>query len=429
MTLDEILSNYVNNEKAASSFYEYSLNGIRLLLEKFNNPQNSIRMVHVAGTNGKGSVCHMINDICRAHGLNTGLYTSPHLLRITERIMINNKEISQESLLSAIIRIHECALKNTITLTWFDVMTAAAFILFCEMNVDIAIIETGLGGALDSTNIITPVLSVITDISFDHMHVLGDTIEEIAENKAGIIKPSVPVVTSAENTALTVIKEKAATYNSEIYVLGQHFRNSRISPLRKGISFNYSSENMSLNDIYIAHPGFFQARNASLALYAAEILGTEKFFALNAQLVLNAFSHLEIPGRMQVLCEKPLIIFDPAHNSQSLNSLSEIIAQRYKDINVHLFITLMKDKHPEKMLQLITDKISADITYCTLDDRRAFIPDSAINMIDSSDIHAIVSEIKDENLSLFTGSFRLYNTAVAAARIAGHHISEESTDD
>jgi len=429
MTLDEALSGYVNNEKATSSFYEYSLDGIRLLLDKLGNPQNSIKMIHVAGTNGKGSVCHMIHAVCRAHGLTTGLYTSPHLLRITERILINNKEVSQESLLSAIVRINDCAEKHSISLTWFDVMTAAAFLIFYDVHVDIAIIETGLGGTLDSTNVITPILSIITDISFDHMHVLGNTIEEIAANKAGIIKPTVPVITSADNTALSVIQDYAARNNSTAFILGKHFRNTDILPYQKGISFNYSSDFMRLNRIYIAHPGFFQARNASLALYAAETLGKTGFFTLNAKLTLHAFAHLSIPGRMQMLSEKPLILFDPAHNNQSLDSLAEILSQRYEGIKVHLFVTLMKDKHPEEMLQIIKSKISTNLTYCTLDDSRAFIPDPSINVIDSSDINAIVCAIKDEDLSLFTGSFRLYNTAVTAARIAGHHAAEDSTDD
>ncbi|MGL4368607.1 MAG: bifunctional folylpolyglutamate synthase/dihydrofolate synthase, partial [Spirochaetota bacterium] len=180
------LERYVNNEKkAAAPFEEYSLKGITETLAALGNPHRQFRSVHIAGTNGKGSVCHALAEIFMESGLCTGLYTSPHLLSLHERIRINGREISDKELIRYFDKI-ESVCRN-VTLTYFDMLTAAAFLHFADAGTDIAVIETGLGGRLDSTNVITPALSLITDISMDHTHLLGGDISQIAAEKAGII--------------------------------------------------------------------------------------------------------------------------------------------------------------------------------------------------------------------------------------------------
>jgi dihydrofolate synthase/folylpolyglutamate synthase len=417
MTLDDILSKYTNNEKAASGFYQYSPDGITALLDRLGNPHLKIRTVHIAGTNGKGSVCHMLHDLFRAHGLKTGLYTSPHLETINERIVVDGGMIGDDELFDIVSKIHSIVQKENITLTWFDLLTAAAFLHFRKRGTDIAVIETGLGGTMDSTNIVDPELSIITGVSFDHMHMLGTTIEEIAENKAGIIKKGKPAVTGAVMPALGVIRKKAGETGSGLFVYGEDFEADHITENGEGISFRYHSSNSNGIPVRIPHPGTFQAINASIVLKSAEILSQRQLFRYDPAIAAEALAHTSIPGRMQLLCGAPLILFDPAHNEEALLSLAEVISRRYGGFPVKVFVCLMKDKRPAEMLDLIQRKIPGDIVYCSTDDSRAFIPGSGYRTISASDIPAIAGEIEEKGLNLFTGSFRLFHTARLTADI------------
>jgi dihydrofolate synthase/folylpolyglutamate synthase len=417
MTLDDILSRYTNNEKAASGFYKYSPDGITALLDRLGNPHLKIRTVHIAGTNGKGSVCHMLHDLFRAHGLKTGLYTSPHLETINERIVVDGGMIGNDELFAIVSKIHSIVLKENITLTWFDLLTAAAFLHFRKRGTDIAVIETGLGGTMDSTNIVDPELSIITGVSFDHMHMLGTTIEEIAANKAGIIKKGKPAVTGAVTPALDVIRKKAGETGSGLFVFGEDFEADHITENAEGISFKYHSSNAVGLPVRIPHPGTFQAINASIVLKSAEILSQRQLFRYDPVIAAEALAHTAIPGRMQLLSGTPLILFDPAHNEEALLSLAEVISQRYGGLPIKVFVCLMKDKRPAEMLDLIQRKIPGGIVYCATDDSRAFIPGSGYRTIPASDIPAIAGEIEENGLNLFTGSFRLFHTARLTADI------------
>jgi dihydrofolate synthase/folylpolyglutamate synthase len=201
--IDQILNKYINNERNIG-FSHYSPDNIRKLLDILGNPQNKIKTIHIAGTNGKGTTCYLIAGILQNSGYNTGLFISPHLVRLNERISINSIEISDTELLYYIQKADKAANENKITVTYFDILTAAAFSFFNDKSVEIAVIETGLGGRLDSTNVILPELSIITDISMDHSHILGDTIEKITSEKCGIIKPGVPVITT--NTDRNILR-------------------------------------------------------------------------------------------------------------------------------------------------------------------------------------------------------------------------------
>ena len=188
------------------------LERITQLADALDNPQNFYRTIHVAGTNGKGSVCAMLSEMLRAQGLNVGLFTSPHLESYCERIKINGENISESDFAEEIFRVKNC----NVNCTHFEALTAAAFDYFRQRSVDIAVIEVGLGGTFDSTNIITPELSVITNIALDHENILGN-LENIARNKAGIIKPKIPVVTGAEGLPLEIIRRTAREKNSPLH--------------------------------------------------------------------------------------------------------------------------------------------------------------------------------------------------------------------
>jgi dihydrofolate synthase / folylpolyglutamate synthase len=411
MTLEEILSDYTNNEKASSGFYSYSLEGIKRILEILGNPHLKIRTVHIAGTNGKGSVCHMLHDILTAHGLRTGLYISPHLESVNERIIINGNQISGDDLFSVVSRIDVIAKKEKITLTWFDMLTTSMFLYFFESKVDIAVIETGLGGTLDSTNVANPELSIITGVSFDHMHMLGPTIEEIALNKAGIIKEGKSVITAAVSPALDIIRERAKEAHADFFIFGKDFKAENILEIEGGIKYNYSSSAQRNLAIEIPHPGTFQSVNASIVLKAAEILSERGIFSLNSETAAKALGQTHIPGRMQILNRTPLILFDPAHNAEALASLADTVNRRYGSQPIKIFICLMKDKRPEEMLDYIGKNIPGTIIYCRIDDPRAFTPVSDLKTLDAEDIPSIRGELSEKGLNLFTGSFRLYHAA------------------
>ena len=195
--------------------YTLGLGRINDLLKKLNNPEKKLKCIHVAGTNGKGSVCAMISSILQDAGYNVGMYTSPHLKKFNERIRINNKLITDKDIVKYYLKIKKYATDQT----FFDMTTAMAFLYFYDEKVDFSVMETGLGGRLDSTNVITPVVSIITNVGIEHTEYLGSTIEKIAYEKAGIIKKNVNVITGAENEALKIIKTIAKKKNSKLIVV------------------------------------------------------------------------------------------------------------------------------------------------------------------------------------------------------------------
>lgn len=413
--ISEYISKLTNNEKSSQNFTNYSLDGIRELLGRLGNPQNSLSIIHVAGTNGKGSVCHMTESILRHHGYKTGLYTSPHLLHENERIRVNSIPISNQDFNDTAELCFKSA-KN-IQITYFDFITAMAFVHFKNVKADVVVCEVGLGGRIDTTNVVHPLVSVITSISMDHTHILGKSLSEIAYQKAGIIKPNIPVVTSNIGIPLEEITREAEKQKSTLYTIENDFFALHSENNGRSISFDYRSDNFEIKKINIPHPGIFQSHNASLAIKASSF-----FCELDADTVRNALFRVKIPGRMEFLRESPTIIFDPAHNEESIISLGDTI-RRMNISPDTVFISLMKDKNPEFLLaQIRAIFIKCQIIYVTLDDTRSFIPeDSApINrIIDSHNTDALADTIKKSHSGcvLFTGSFRIYGTAVNVSHV------------
>ena len=203
--------------KNGKFYIELGLSRIEKVLKLFNNPQEDLKIIHIAGTNGKGSTCAMLCELLKNVGLNVGLYTSPHILSYCERIKINNIDIKKEVLSKLIFKIEKVSKENNTHLTEFEILTVAAFLYFKQENVDVVILETGLGGRFDATNIVKkPILTIITSISIDHKDRLGDTIQQIAVEKAGIIKENVPLVISKYNQGFEVIKNIAAQKNVQV---------------------------------------------------------------------------------------------------------------------------------------------------------------------------------------------------------------------
>ncbi|HPS57612.1 MAG TPA: folylpolyglutamate synthase/dihydrofolate synthase family protein [Spirochaetota bacterium] len=412
------LEKYSNNEKG-NSFLNYNLDGITRLLEAAGNPHKSFPCVHIAGTNGKGTTSWILACILRNAGYKTGLYTSPHLVNVNERIRINNIPVADSALITILDKIEEILRSEQINnLTYFDILTSAAFIYFAEQKVDAAVIETGLGGRLDSTNVIDPLISIITDISFDHTGILGDTIEKIAYEKSGIIKPGLPVITSnTVESGLDVIRNVSLKNESGLFILGEEFSISGIKTGRDGITFDYSFNEDILTGLFTPLLPAHQARNCSLALTAALLLNKSGFGSVSHQIITSTLETAEVPGRYERMCRKPEIIYDPAHNISGITNLAAHLEANYTPDKLVMIISLMKDKATPELLEMLS-ALKFPVIYYQLDDPRAFIPEPGVFSMTADDPCVIIRQISADNSDrsyIFTGTFRNYAIALKVA--------------
>lgn len=412
------LGKYSNNERGGV-FQNYSLDGITRLLRAAGDPHKSFPCIHIAGTNGKGTTSWILAGILSEAGYKTGLYTSPHLVTVNERIRINNIPVTDASFIAILDRIEEIMRREQIqSLTYFDIMTSAAFLYFAEQNVDTAVIETGLGGRLDSTNVVDPLISIITDISFDHTAVLGDTIEKIALEKAGIIKQQRPVITSnIRETGLEVIRAVSLKNNSQLLVHSEDFHVSGIETGQKGITFNYSFKDHTLTGLFTPLLPAHQARNCSLALTATLIMKESGFLHITERVISSALKNALVPGRYERLYSSPEIIYDPAHNISGITNLVSHFEANYDPQKLVMIISLMKDKATPELLEKLSS-LSFPVMYLQLDDPRAFIPEPLFFSVTTDDPGVIIKRIRADNTDMtyiFTGTFRNYTTAVRVA--------------
>ncbi len=331
---------------------KFGLDNIRKLMSAFHNPQDSFRSVHVAGTNGKGSTSAMIESILRTAGIRTGLFTSPHLISFTERIRIDGEEISEKDVVELAGEVRAAAEEiDDFSPTFFEVVTAMAFLHFRKVGVGWAVIETGLGGRLDATNVISPEAVVITGIGLDHCEFLGKTLREIASEKAGIIKDGVPVVSAAqEPPAMKVIREKAGENSAPLFTSGESsFRAELTSETFGGTSFRYFGERLN-RDFTVPLAGRHQMINASMALKTAEIL-IEKYCGLKCD-IGKGLSAVRWPGRLEMVNEDPPVLIDGAHNPQAAFALSAYLREvAFSTYNrVVLVVGAMGDKDIDGIL-------------------------------------------------------------------------------
>ncbi len=328
----------------------FGLENISRLLGAIGDPHRSLRTVHVAGTNGKGSVATMISCILKAAGYRVGKYTSPHLVSFTERITVNEEEIGEDEVASLTEHIRERAHGTGPDpfYTYFDFTTALAFEHFRREKVDIAVVETGLGGRLDSTNVIEPLTTVVTNVAFDHMKELGGTIGKIAGEKAGIIKKGVPLITGARGRALEVLEARARELASPIHVLGRDFLGRKKGERR----FSYRGIGWDCDNIALNLEGDHQLFNAALALCAVESL-SRGGFRVGEDHVRDALASVRWQGRLETVRERPLVILDGAHNLSGVRALTRFLRSRYRDRRKVLVFGVMRDKQYGRMLEVM----------------------------------------------------------------------------
>ncbi len=341
------------------------LHNIKRLLKLLQNPETEFISVHIAGTNGKGSTSSFIASILSASGYKVGLYTSPHLVDFTERIRINGIPIPRERVVEY-VKILRDEIDN-LRATFFEATTAIAFKYFADEKVNFAVIEVGLGGRLDSTNVIKPAVSVITGISYDHMDVLGETIEEIAFEKAGIIKRETPCITGCnDERVLNVIKKIALEKNSELIIADKVSSVEIKEVMEDKIKFSLKTQKNFYNDLVAGVTGKFQTKNAQISILTFEKLSelglTEYRIESIYEGLLKVRKLSGLRGRLEVLNsgdlsksdEKPKIIIDVAHNYQAISQIvSEL--EIFKRKNLLVLFGVMKDKEYEKMIKKLSE--------------------------------------------------------------------------
>lgn len=330
------------------------------LCAAIDNPQNKFKSIHVGGTNGKGSTSHMLAAIFQKAGYKTGLYTSPHLKDFRERIRINGKMVPK-SFVRDFVKSQKQTIKE-IEPSFFEVTVAMAFDYFAKEKVEIAIIEVGLGGRLDSTNIITPELSVITNISLDHTNILGDTLQEIAFEKAGIIKNSIPVIIGEQQAKSSpVFLKSAKTNQAEIIFAESALTINKVIKKNNTLKFNiFKNEELIFKDLKIDLTGTYQLKNIKTVIQSVLIL-KEKGFKIPDEAIYKALKNVKkitgLQGRWQTLSKKPLVICDTGHNKAGLTEVLKNIANTPHK-NLHIVMGMVKDKDIDGVLALLPQKAS-----------------------------------------------------------------------
>lgn len=396
-----------------------SLDKLLLASEKLGNPHLSFKTIHIAGTNGKGSTLNMLKSILLDKGLKIGTYISPYVTVFNERITLNNQYISDEDILKYTNMVmplyYEFLEKYEDNLTFFEIVTLMSFLYFRDQDVDYVLYEVGLGGLLDATNIIKPVLTIITNIGYDHMNVLGNTLEEIAIQKLGIVKKDIPLVTGIEETNLkTLFKDYVKDYNSDLYFV-EHDLITNVELDLLSTTFSYKN----YQDIKTSLIGYHQAKNAALVIEGIKALNKYSNLAITDTNIYNGLSKVFWPGRMEVIKKEPLVILDGAHNIHGINALVKSL-EKFKD-NYHIkcIFSCLADKETLKMitsLETVVDEIYfSSFDYIRAQDSNQMLELAHIKEKYSNDdykalVFDVLNKSKKEDLVIITGSLYFIST-------------------
>ncbi len=403
--------NYIHTRTRFGS--QTGLHRIRELMKRLGDPQNGLQFVHIAGTNGKGSVTAMTAEILQRSGYMTGRYVSPYILEFRERMMVNGEMISKEKLIELTDKVAKVSAemeKEGLPPTEFETVTAIAFCFFAEMGCEIVALEVGLGGNYDATNVIeNPICCAITSIGLDHTAILGDTVEQIAGEKAGILKPNTPVVCGAglQPQALGVIFEKAAERNCS--VIYPNRRNMQLNAVSlTGTDFRYEDKRY-----HTALIGVHQMENTVTVLEICKVL-QGRGYMLSKVALEEGLAKVYFPARMQLLSEDPIMLLDGGHNPQGIEALTESLkALGYQ--KAHLVIGMMKDKDCSAVVDML-QQIAVSVRAVTVNDmpramkaeELAALFSDAIPVMDlKSAISAAKAQCKADEIVLICGSLYL----------------------
>ncbi len=343
------------------------------ILTNLGSPEKRFKSIHIAGTNGKGSIASYITSILRGAGFKTGLYTSPHLIKFNERFVIDGRQVSDDDVVEAYLAVKQADTAER-QATFFELATAMAFYLFDRDGVEWAIIETGMGGRLDATNVLSPELCVISNLSIEHTEYLGDTIEAIAMEKGGIIKSGVPVVTGVtQEQALGVITDIAAERQAPLHLLGRDFQTSRDGDKT---SFTYNGMSRTIPGATTRLPGRHQLDNAALALAAVELLfpaQENQKPAISDGVVKKGLTETRWAGRLEKIMADPLVVLDGAHNLAAATNLARFFEEELSDRPLTLVLGILDDKAFEPMLKLLLPWAER-VIFTRADNKRSIDP-------------------------------------------------------
>ena len=388
-----------------------SMEKMRKLSAVYGNPHEGIKYIHVGGTNGKGSTVSFVKGILRSAGFNVGSYVSPYVISFNERISYNDQFISDEDLLEIgnyLLSRYQLIEQLEIELpTFFEFVTLMAYVYFSRIeDLDFVTLEVGLGGRLDATNIVTPLVSVITNVHYDHMNVLGDTLEEIAFNKLGILKPGIPLITIKNEQLLAQFEEAAKEKGSDLLLVDKKdIKNIDIT--LDYTAFDY----LEFTKIKLRLLGYYQTENASLAIRVAKLLRDRYQIAIADKHIFKGLWETFWPGRLQVVSKDPVILIDGAHNLDGITRLTEFLKAIKGKNYLKIVFAVSADKAKEKMIPLI-DEVADEIIFTRYSYKRS---DEAEHLLDYShhpnkrveeNLDKIISEVKQDKdkLIVFCGS-------------------------
>ncbi|GAA0456801.1 folylpolyglutamate synthase/dihydrofolate synthase family protein [Alkalibacillus silvisoli] len=347
------------------------LSRVQYLLEQLGNPQNQIKTIHVAGTNGKGTTTLFLNNMLEQHGYKVGSFTSPYIETMNERISINKQPVNGCELAELVTQIQpiceEVAKSGEGPPTEFEIITVMAYVYFAKKQVDYAIIEVGLGGRLDSTNVIQPIISIITTIGYDHVNVLGNSLGEITQEKAGIIKENVPVITGVkQEEAQKVIQEVSRRCEAPVKWLNQDFHIKIIESTQTGETFDFTRQDCSLDRVQLSMCGHHQIENAALAIESFLTIAELEGGGCRSDAIYQGLNQSYWPGRFEYVQTNPDIIFDGAHNVEAVKALIETINERYDPSKVRIICAFVKNKPIDQILSMMSKNFT-NITLTTFD--------------------------------------------------------------
>jgi dihydrofolate synthase/folylpolyglutamate synthase len=329
------------------------------LMEMLDYPERRLKFIHVSGTNGKGSVCAYLTEVIKQSGYGVGTFTSPYIEKYTDRIRYNGENISDEDLLNVVNKlkpmVDEIAASELGQPTMFEVSTALAIQYFARISCpDYVVWETGLGGRLDSTNIVKPILTVITNVGHDHMEILGDKLELVAAEKAGIIKAGVPVVSAVDQPeVVSVIEQKAKEKNCTLYLSGRQFAYEAVSSQENDQQLNFTGPFRSIEHVGISLNGYHQLQNASVALMTIELLRQYYAFIVEDEVLLRAMKETKWAGRLEMISTAPRILIDGAHNPEGGAALAQALRDTYSYNKLHFIMGMLSTKNHSGYLRHI----------------------------------------------------------------------------
>jgi dihydrofolate synthase/folylpolyglutamate synthase len=404
----------------------FDLGRVQALLASLGDPQRMFRSIHIAGTKGKGSVAAMIESCLRAAGYRTGLYTSPHLIEFTERIQVDGKSISDEKLVELIEKLKP-HVETVPEISTYELTTALGFMYFAEQQVDCAVVEVGLGGRLDATNVLEPMVSVITSLSYDHMHLLGGSLSDIAREKAGIIKPGIPVVLAPQQfEADGIVRAIAAERGAPVLQVNRDWHYSAESRNLTGQTFNVwqSGNAAESQQLWIPLLGYHQVQNGAVA-YVAINQANSRGLPVDLDAVEQGLTSVYWPGRFQVLSDRPAIVLDSAHNRDSALKLRIALDDYFPGRPVTMVFGASSDKDLRGIFLELSPRVSRLILTQSDHPRseapellakmaRSFGMDSEIITPVSLAMQRAVHEAHEDAVVVGTGSLFVVGSALAA---------------